>query len=119
VQHLRVIALLCVGLSDHGRRRPLLHGSTPMHPVPRLLRHMSHKPVKRGAGQRKVRLAYARGTAIRFSLRDAISVYAPSAIPFSDTYPLPKEMSVEDMNTITDAHISAIERCKAIGCESN
>jgi 2,4-dienoyl-CoA reductase-like NADH-dependent reductase (Old Yellow Enzyme family) len=28
-------------------------------------------------------------------------------------------MSVEDINAIVDAFISAVERCKTIGCEFN
>ncbi|KAJ7103335.1 hypothetical protein B0H15DRAFT_897547 [Mycena belliarum] len=43
------------------------------------------------------------------------NVYGPSAIKFSETYPLPKAMSEEDMNYVVDAFVAAAERCKEIG----
>jgi 2,4-dienoyl-CoA reductase-like NADH-dependent reductase (Old Yellow Enzyme family) len=46
-------------------------------------------------------------------------VHGPSAEPFSDTYPKPKEMSLEDMNYVADAFVAATKRCKAAGCTSS
>lgn len=43
-------------------------------------------------------------------------VYAPSAISFADTFPSPKELSVDGINAVTEAFLAAIERCKTIGC---
>ncbi|KAJ7751311.1 hypothetical protein DFH07DRAFT_826841 [Mycena maculata] len=43
------------------------------------------------------------------------NVYAPSAIPFSKTYPHPKAMTEEDMKYVEDAFVAAVERCKQIG----
>ncbi|RDB28705.1 putative NADPH dehydrogenase C23G7.10c [Hypsizygus marmoreus] len=43
------------------------------------------------------------------------SVYGPSNKPFSDTYPIPKAMSEQDMKKLQDAFISAIQRCKKAG----
>ncbi|KAJ7925973.1 hypothetical protein B0H13DRAFT_2229550 [Mycena leptocephala] len=46
------------------------------------------------------------------------NVYGPSAIPFSETYPHPKEMTEEDMQYVEDAFVAAVKRCKEIGCIS-
>ncbi|KAG6832561.1 hypothetical protein H0H92_000190 [Tricholoma furcatifolium] len=43
------------------------------------------------------------------------NVMGPSHIPFAETYPSPKTMSVEDMDTVVEAFVSAIERCKKAG----
>ncbi|KAJ7636988.1 putative NADH:flavin oxidoreductase 1 [Roridomyces roridus] len=43
------------------------------------------------------------------------NVYAPSDIPFSDTYPKPKAMTVEDLQYVEDAFAASAERCKQIG----
>ncbi|KAJ7446460.1 hypothetical protein B0H11DRAFT_2084841 [Mycena galericulata] len=43
------------------------------------------------------------------------NVLGPSAIPFSDTYPLPKPMTEEDMKYVEDAFVASVERCKEIG----
>ncbi|KAJ7705980.1 putative NADH:flavin oxidoreductase 2 [Mycena rosella] len=43
------------------------------------------------------------------------NVYAPSAIPFSETYPHPKAMTEEDIKYVEDAFVAATERCKQIG----
>ncbi|KAJ7492431.1 NADH:flavin oxidoreductase 2 [Mycena latifolia] len=43
------------------------------------------------------------------------NVYAPSAIPFSDTYPHPKAMTEEDIKYVEDAFVAATERCKKLG----
>ncbi|EIN13984.1 NADH:flavin oxidoreductase 1 [Punctularia strigosozonata HHB-11173 SS5] len=42
-------------------------------------------------------------------------VYGPSAISFADTFPSPKELSVDGLNAVTEAFLAAIERCKTIG----
>ncbi|KAJ7161387.1 NADH:flavin oxidoreductase 2 [Mycena crocata] len=42
-------------------------------------------------------------------------VYAPSAVPFSETYPHPKIMTEEDMKYVEDAFVASVERCKQIG----
>ncbi|KAF7347671.1 Nadh:flavin oxidoreductase nadh oxidase [Mycena venus] len=43
------------------------------------------------------------------------NVYAPSAIPWSETYPNPKEMTEQDMKYVEDAFVAATKRCKEIG----
>lgn len=45
-------------------------------------------------------------------------VLGPSAIPFSDQYPMPHAMSVEEIKRVEDAFIEAVERCKQVGCRS-
>jgi 2,4-dienoyl-CoA reductase-like NADH-dependent reductase (Old Yellow Enzyme family) len=47
------------------------------------------------------------------------NVFGPSAESFSDTFPRPKEMSLEDMDYVVDAFITAAKRCKAAGCISS
>lgn len=42
-------------------------------------------------------------------------VYAPSAIPFSDTYPLPKPLTLEQIDNLKVKWVEAVERCKEIG----
>lgn len=39
-----------------------------------------------------------------------------SDIPFGDDYPVPKEMSNEEMDRVEAAFVAAVERCKKIGC---
>ncbi|KAJ7086313.1 hypothetical protein C8R43DRAFT_965121 [Mycena crocata] len=43
------------------------------------------------------------------------AVYGPTATPFSDSFPHPKEMSEDDMKRVEDAFAAAAERCKQIG----
>jgi 2,4-dienoyl-CoA reductase-like NADH-dependent reductase (Old Yellow Enzyme family) len=43
------------------------------------------------------------------------NVYGPSAIPYSDRYPMPKEMTEQDMQYVEDAFVAATERSKAAG----
>ncbi|KAF7347669.1 putative NADPH dehydrogenase C23G7.10c [Mycena venus] len=43
------------------------------------------------------------------------NVYAPSAIPWSEKYPNPKEMTEQDMQYVEDAFVAAVNRCKEIG----
>ncbi|KAF7339303.1 putative NADPH dehydrogenase C23G7.10c [Mycena sanguinolenta] len=47
------------------------------------------------------------------------NVYAPSAIPWSDTYPNPKAMTEEDMQYVEDAFAAAVKRCREIGCQTD
>jgi 2,4-dienoyl-CoA reductase-like NADH-dependent reductase (Old Yellow Enzyme family) len=42
-------------------------------------------------------------------------VYGPSAIPFSDKFPMPREMTEEEFKRVEDAFIAATERCKVAG----
>lgn len=42
-------------------------------------------------------------------------VQAPSAIPFSDTYPQPKEMTAAKIEELKQAFSDAVERCKKAG----
>jgi len=42
-------------------------------------------------------------------------VYAASAIPFSDSYPAPREATLEDIRRLEQAFVDAVERCKVIG----
>ncbi|KAI0347763.1 FMN-linked oxidoreductase [Trametopsis cervina] len=42
-------------------------------------------------------------------------VVAPSKITFSKGYPVPKEMSKEDLDSVVKAFVAATERCKQIG----
>ncbi|KIY51220.1 putative NADH:flavin oxidoreductase 1 [Fistulina hepatica ATCC 64428] len=42
-------------------------------------------------------------------------VYAPSAIPWSDRYAMPKAMTEEDLQYVEDAFAASVERCKKIG----
>lgn len=44
-------------------------------------------------------------------------VYAPSAIPFSDNYPMPKEMTLKNIEYVKAKFVECVERCKQIGCE--
>ena len=44
-------------------------------------------------------------------------VVAPSAIAFGETYPQPREVSLEDIDALEKAYVDAVERCKLIGCE--
>ncbi|KAF8595062.1 NADH:flavin oxidoreductase/NADH oxidase [Ceratobasidium sp. AG-I] len=43
------------------------------------------------------------------------NVIGPSAIPFADTYPKPRAMTVDEINAIEKAFVDAIERCNKIG----
>jgi 2,4-dienoyl-CoA reductase-like NADH-dependent reductase (Old Yellow Enzyme family) len=43
------------------------------------------------------------------------NTYAPSAVPHSDKYPMPKEMTEQDMQYVEDAFVAATERAKAAG----
>ncbi|KAI0697546.1 FMN-linked oxidoreductase [Cytidiella melzeri] len=42
-------------------------------------------------------------------------VVSPSNVPFADDYPLPKEMTKEDLDRVEQAFVAATERCKKIG----
>ncbi|QRV92667.1 NADH:flavin oxidoreductase/NADH oxidase [Ceratobasidium sp. AG-Ba] len=42
-------------------------------------------------------------------------VLGPSAIPFLNTYPTPREMNRDDIKNLIKAYIEAVERCKNIG----
>ncbi|KAG8887210.1 hypothetical protein FRB98_000372 [Tulasnella sp. 332] len=42
-------------------------------------------------------------------------VYGPSAIPFSDTYPMPKAMTLENIEHVKVKFVECVERCKQIG----
>ncbi|KAI0830479.1 FMN-linked oxidoreductase [Trametes gibbosa] len=42
-------------------------------------------------------------------------VYAPSAIPYSNEYPKPKAMSVDNIAHLADAFVKATERAKEVG----
>ncbi|CAE6504448.1 unnamed protein product [Rhizoctonia solani] len=42
-------------------------------------------------------------------------VVGPSAIPFGDNYPRPKVMSLEDIDSLEQAYLDAVDRCKRIG----
>lgn len=44
-----------------------------------------------------------------------VSVQAPSAIPFSETYPVPKEMTSAKIEELKQAFTDAVERCKKAG----
>lgn len=44
------------------------------------------------------------------------AVIAPSAVKFSDDYPLPKAMTADDLDRVSDAFVASVERCKQIGC---
>lgn len=44
-------------------------------------------------------------------------VFAASAIPFSDNYPKPKELTAEGITRILDAFEAAAKRAKTAGCE--
>lgn len=54
---------------------------------------------------------------VRGNLTSWKTVLAPSAIPYSDTYPKPKELTKEGMKRIEDAFVAAVHRCKEAGCE--
>jgi 2,4-dienoyl-CoA reductase-like NADH-dependent reductase (Old Yellow Enzyme family) len=43
------------------------------------------------------------------------TVQAPSAIPFSETYPKPKEMTAAKIDELKKAFADAVERCKKAG----
>ncbi|KAF9225430.1 FMN-linked oxidoreductase [Gyrodon lividus] len=43
------------------------------------------------------------------------TVYSPSDIPFSDTYPKPVAMTETNIKHVEDAFITAVERCKKVG----
>ncbi len=45
------------------------------------------------------------------------TVKAPSAIAFAETYPLPKEMTKEDIVELKDAFVSAVRRAKEVGVD--
>lgn len=45
------------------------------------------------------------------------NVKAPSAIAFAETYPLPKEMTKEDIAELKDAFVSAVRRAKEVGVD--
>lgn len=44
-----------------------------------------------------------------------ITIYAPSAIPFEQDSPLPKEMTKDDIHGVVDAFESAAKRAAEIG----
>ena len=44
------------------------------------------------------------------------SVFGPSTVPFTDNYPRPKELTLEQLDTMEDAYVAAVKRCKSIGC---
>lgn len=52
---------------------------------------------------------------IRFRL--LLTVYAPSDLQFSETYPSPKAMTEQDFLNLENAFVSSIERCQKAGCE--
>lgn len=43
------------------------------------------------------------------------NVIGPSEIPFADTYPKPRAMTIDEINTLEKAYVDAIERCEKIG----
>jgi 2,4-dienoyl-CoA reductase-like NADH-dependent reductase (Old Yellow Enzyme family) len=43
-------------------------------------------------------------------------VVSPSSIPFAKGYPMPKEMTQEELDRVDEAFRIATERCKQIGC---
>ncbi|KAG9000531.1 hypothetical protein FRB94_005381 [Tulasnella sp. JGI-2019a] len=43
------------------------------------------------------------------------NVYGPSAIKFSDNYPMPKAMTLEDIEHVKTKFVESVERCKQIG----
>ncbi|KAF8807812.1 NADH:flavin oxidoreductase/NADH oxidase [Phlegmacium glaucopus] len=43
------------------------------------------------------------------------AVYGPSEIPFSESYPNPREMTIHDMLNVENAFVSAIQRSKKAG----
>jgi 2,4-dienoyl-CoA reductase-like NADH-dependent reductase (Old Yellow Enzyme family) len=43
--------------------------------------------------------------------------FAPSAVPFADNYPVPKEMSKEDIRMVTEQFVNAAERSVKTGFE--
>jgi len=45
-------------------------------------------------------------------------VIAPSAIPYVESFPHPKEMSTEQISALIDAFEAAVHRAKAAGCKS-
>ena len=45
------------------------------------------------------------------------NVYAPSAIPFADGYPMPKEMTIDDIDYVTEAFGKAAQRAFNAGFE--
>lgn len=47
------------------------------------------------------------------------TVYAPSAIPFSPTYPNPKAMTEEQIIELQDAFLASVERAKKADCQYN
>ncbi|KAG8886450.1 hypothetical protein FRB98_001269 [Tulasnella sp. 332] len=42
-------------------------------------------------------------------------VYAPSAIPFSSKYPMPKAMTLKDIEYVKAKFVESVERCKQVG----
>ena len=46
-----------------------------------------------------------------------LTVYGPSDLQFSETYPSPKSMTEQDLLNIENAFVSSIERCQKAGCE--
>jgi 2,4-dienoyl-CoA reductase-like NADH-dependent reductase (Old Yellow Enzyme family) len=46
------------------------------------------------------------------------NVWAPSAIPFSDTYPKPKEMSKSDIEDFKEAFVAAVKRALKAGFDA-
>jgi len=45
------------------------------------------------------------------------NVVGPSTIPFSDTYPKPRALTVEEIDSLEDKYVEAVQRCKKIGCK--
>ncbi|CAE7150458.1 unnamed protein product [Rhizoctonia solani] len=43
------------------------------------------------------------------------NVFGPSTIPFGDSYPRPKAMTLDDISALEKAFLDAVERCKQIG----
>ena len=46
-----------------------------------------------------------------------LSVVGPTSTPWSENYPVPKELTKEQLTEIEDAFISAIKRAEQAGCE--
>ncbi|KAJ7040418.1 hypothetical protein C8F04DRAFT_1083511 [Mycena alexandri] len=58
---------------------------------------------------------------VQFSLKQeewfhVLQFMAPARIPFSETYPNPKEMTEQDMQYVEDAFVAATKRSREIGC---
>lgn len=48
---------------------------------------------------------------------DAVTPLAPSALAFSDTYPMPHDMTLSDINNVQEAFVAACKRATASGVD--